>query len=59
MTTATAPRTVHIIPRGPHWVLVTDHRHGTGTPFADLGAALDAATRSCDPVHVVVHERER
>lgn len=58
MTTATAPRTVHIIPRGSNWVLVMDHRHGAGTPFADLGTALDAATRSGDPVHVIVHERQ-
>lgn len=59
MTTATAPRTMHIIPRGPHWVLVTGYPHEAGTPFADLGAALDAATRGGDPVHIVVHERER
>ncbi len=57
MNATLAPRTVHLIPRGERWVLLTGGREEGGTTFPDLGRALDAATRGADPVHVVVHER--
>jgi hypothetical protein len=49
---------VHIIPRGEQWVLISAGNSERGLMFNDLGRALDAATRSEDLVHVVVHERE-
>ncbi|MEO8541011.1 MAG: hypothetical protein ABI577_14820 [bacterium] len=50
-------RTVHLIPRGEQWVLITSGRNEDGTTFSDLGRALDAATQGDRQVHVVVHER--
>lgn len=58
MNATFAPRTVHLIPRGERWVLMTSGRDEGGKSFTDLGLALDAATRGAAPVHVVVHERD-
>ena len=57
-TSIETTRTVHIIPRGEQWVLISAGNSERGLMFNDLGRALDAATRSEDLVHVVVHERE-
>lgn len=59
MNVTTAPRTVHLIPRGERWILLGSSRDEGGQAFPDLGLALDAATRGHTPVHVVVHERDR
>ncbi len=57
-TTSTRTRqTVHLIPRDAHWVMIGVDGTEVGTPFADLGLALDAATRGPRLVHVVVHTR--
>lgn len=57
MTPTRTLRTVHIIPRGDHWVLMSPGRDEAGLLFTDLGRALDAATGGESQVHVVVHER--
>ncbi len=51
------PRTLHLIPSGSGWVLVANESSQRGEEFADLGQALDAATRGDGAVRVVVHER--
>lgn len=57
-TSMETTRTVHLIPRGEQWVLISPGNSERGMTFSDLGRALDAATRGNELVHVVVHERE-
>ncbi len=59
MNATIAPRIVHIIPRGGRWVVLAGGHDEGGITYADLGLALDAATRGASPVHVVVHEPGR
>lgn len=57
-TTSThAQQTVHLIPRGDHWVMIGVDGTENGTTFPDLGTALDQATSGDELVHVVVHTR--
>jgi hypothetical protein len=54
-----AKKTVHIVPRGSLWRVVREgNEEAKASTYADLGRALDDATRGAVLVHVVVHQRE-
>ena len=50
-------RTVHLFPKQDGWILMSLDDGERGKHYADLGCALDAATRRGPQLRVVVHER--